>query len=353
MERAADRKARVAEELAVLYPKYEQYFTSAHQYTFLRKIGSGVNAQGLLFQTTSGEKRVVKFAYSAKLNKSDEADPQILNERDVLARLGHSEHIVQLIGENIDESKIPRPALVVEYLNNGTLKEFCQKIDAIKKPVPNLTRAAIGMAYPPWQGGERETIKTEQNPSCLMHADFHDENVLFDDLTVGDIEHKLVLVLKVIDFSKAEFLAGQAARVEAQHVYDIARLVTAAIRKKYAITRDENQTLEVLDSDGNNPTQMVVFTDPILWDDPNTHLLAELRHLLLRCQTPEEDWAKRPTLKQVLDQCERAVRTYLPLNYAGIVGYDVLNETDDRIRDLLQQTIFDAPQDDPPPTGTT
>lgn len=70
-ERPSERKARVDEELRILFDQYEKDFSSAHRYKFIRKIGSGSNPPGLLFENPSRENHGVKFAFSPYLQANN------------------------------------------------------------------------------------------------------------------------------------------------------------------------------------------------------------------------------------------------------------------------------------------
>ncbi len=104
---------------------------------------------------------------------------------------------------------------------------------------------------------------------------------------------------------------------------------------KYSTLRDENMEVEIPDEAGN-VRKIIALTDPALRDSP--YLLPALKDLLLLCQaTNPKD---RPSLKHVLNACENAVTTYTAQNYTEIPNYDSTAESDDSIRSLIQQLVF-------------
>ncbi|KAH8157089.1 hypothetical protein CIB48_g11154 [Xylaria polymorpha] len=329
MLRPSERKKLREETIQRLTGEYSEYFAAHHNIEFVRRLGLGTGAVALLFrepareapETKEGRNIVVKFAFSEYENRNKQADEEIENERRWLTMLQGSQHIVKVLGYEVDRSKISRPVLVLEYVEYGSIQDLCKRLTAGNVGVPNrvlwsmflcLIRACVGFAYPPWQNDEKETIPEDgiKKPSSIIHNDLHDENVLIGELIPDNIEHRDAPILKI---------------------------VTGVIAKKYSTLRDENMEVDIPDETGN-VRKIIAFTDPALRDSP--YLLPALRNLLLLCQAANPK--DRPSLQYVLKTCEDAVTTHTAQSYTGIAGYDSALESDDSIRSVIQQIVFNA-----------
>ncbi|KAI8953137.1 kinase-like domain-containing protein [Xylaria longipes] len=356
MLRASERKKIREENIQRLTGEQSEYFTKHHNFEFERRLGLGSGAVALLFKELEREapetkKRnvVVKFAFSEYEHRNRQADDEIENELKWLKMLQGPEHIVKILGNELDRSKVSRPALVLEYVEYGSIQDLCKRMTARKSPLPNrvlwsmflcLIRACVGFAYPPWQDGERETIPTDgiKKPSSIIHNDLHDENVLIGDLMPDVIEHRHAPILKVIDFGKAMVVPpGNGVTADQTNIQEAARIITGVVAMKYSTLRDENMEVDIPDETGN-VRKIVAFTDPALRD--SSGLLPALQNLLLLCQAANPK--DRPSLQYVLNACEDAVRTHTAQSYTGIANYDSTLESDDSIRGTIQQIVFNA-----------
>ncbi|KAI1748476.1 hypothetical protein F4782DRAFT_534449 [Xylaria castorea] len=379
MLRASERKKLREENIQRLTGEYSEYFTKLHNFEFVRRLGLGSGAVALLFKEFEREapgtkKRnvVVKFAFSEYEHRNEHADDEIENELRWLTMLQGAEHIVEILGHEVDRSKVSRPALVLEYVEYGSIQDLCKRMTARNIRVPNrvlwsmflcLIRACIGFAYPPWQNGEQEKIPTDgiKRPSFIIHNDLHDENVLIGELMPDGIEHRLAPILKVrttinmlgfklcisikltrndqvIDFGKTmETPPGNWITADQANIQEAARIVAGVVAMKYSTLRDENMEVDIPDETGN-VRKIVAFTDPALRD--SLYLLPTLKNLLLLCQAANPK--DRPSLRYVLNACEDAVTTHTAQSYTGIANYDNTLESDDSIRAVIQQIVFNA-----------
>ncbi|KAJ2984748.1 hypothetical protein NUW58_g5896 [Xylaria curta] len=356
MLRASKRKKLKEENIQRLTDEYTKYFTERHSFEFVRRLGVGTGAAALLFkesecEASGTEERnvAVKFAFSEYEHRNEQADDEIENERKWLTRLQGAEHIVKILSHDVDRSKVSRPALVLEYVQYGSIQDLCKRLKAGNIRVPNrvlwtmflcLTRACIGFAYPPWQNDEQESIPINgiKELSSIIHNDLHDENVLISDLRPDSIEHRHVPILKAIDFGKATIVpAGNWETADQKNIQEAARLITGVVAMKYSTLGDENMEVDIPDKTGNL-RKIIVFTDPALHDSP--YLLPSLKNILLLCQAANPN--DRPSLQYVLNTCEKAVTTHTAQTYAGIANYDGASETDDSIRSMIQQIVFNA-----------
>ncbi|KAI0467655.1 kinase-like domain-containing protein [Xylaria cf. heliscus] len=356
MLRASERKKLREENIQRLTEEQSNYFTEHHNFEFVRRLGLGSGAVALLFKEVEREAPgpktrnvVVKFAFSEYEYRNQQADDEIENERKWLTMLQGAEHIVRVLGHEVDRSKVPRPVLVLEYVEYGSIQDLCKRMTVHNVDAPNrvlwsmflcLIRACIGFAYPPWENGEQETIPADGNkkPSSIIHNDLHDENVLIGELMLDGIEHKHTPILKVIDFGKTAVVPpGNWVTADQTNIQEAARIITGVVARKYSALRDENMEVDIPDEAGN-VRKIVVFTDPALRD--STHLLPALKNLLLLCQAANPK--DRPSLQHVLSACEDAVTTHNAQSYAGIPNYDSTLESDDDIRSTIQQIVFNA-----------
>ncbi|KAI0551212.1 kinase-like domain-containing protein [Xylaria curta] len=330
MLRPSERKKLREENIQRLTGEYSEYFAKNHNFEFVRRLGLGSGAVALLFKEETQKRNVVvKFAFSEYENRNQQADDELKNELRWLKILHGAEHIVGLLGQELDGSKVSRPALVLEYVEYGSIQDLCKRLKARNIRVPNrvlwsmflcLIRACIGFAYPPWQNGEHETIPADgtKKHSSIIHNDLHDENV--------------------IDFGKAmESPPGNWVTADQTNIQEAARIIAGVIAMKYSTLADENMEVEIPDEAGN-VRKIVVFTDPALRDSP--YVLPALRNLLLLCQAANPK--DRPSLQYVLNACENAVTTHTAQSYAGIVDYDNMLESDDSIRGVIQKIVFNA-----------
>ncbi|KAI0418766.1 hypothetical protein F5X98DRAFT_373578 [Xylaria grammica] len=377
MLRASERKRLKEENIQRLTEESSKYFTEKHGFEFVRRLGVGTGAVALLFKEVKHEAPeakernvAVKFAFSEYENRNLQADDEIENERRWLTMLRGAEHIVKMLGHEVDRSKVSRATLVLECVENGSIQDLCKRMTARRIQAPNrvlwsmflcLTRACIGFAYPPWADEERETIPEDgtKEPSSIIHNDLHDENVLIGELAPDDIEHRDVPILKVrtiIDildtsrclhqanfkisgdrFWKNDVNAAWKETADQKNIQEAARIITGVVAMKYSTLRDENMEVDIPDETGN-VRKIIVNTDPALRDSP--YLLPDLQNLLLLCQAvnPKD----RPSIKHVLNLCKNAVETHTAQNYTGIADYDSGLESDESIRRVIQQIVFNA-----------
>ncbi|KAI1324326.1 kinase-like domain-containing protein [Xylariaceae sp. FL0255] len=337
-----------AQQLSKLIEDIKQYFVDNLDYKFCHPLGSGSFGQTLLFETSLGEKHVVKFQLPWAINT-------LQVESDWLRKLRGAEHIVRLFATDADDSSCP--VIILEYLKNGTFKNLIHRLQETGLYLPNrvlwriflcLIRASVGTAYPPWRDGEREYLPPGpgKTHSRLIHNDIHEGNLAFGDFTPGENEHNLVPVLKLLDFGAAGALnPGDDELVDQLAVRNAAEMMACLVLRETADTiPNDLQEMTVPIPNSNGVMQDVeVAADGRLLDDPR--LQPELKWLLLSCSA--DDPNDRPTLQTVLNKCETAVATYVPGIFSAIPGYDFESETASRIQQLIQQLFFDAPRDVP------
>ncbi|KAI1269865.1 hypothetical protein F5Y18DRAFT_437674 [Xylariaceae sp. FL1019] len=218
-------------------------------------------------------------------------------ETQVLREVNGAAHIVRLIAYRDDSFKEGRrlaklpwprtppdqgdflagligPVLVTEFLPNGTLARVIERLNAADAPpTPNrvlwalyscVVRACIGMAYParrlPSEPPQLETIpRSNQELAPIVHGDVHVPNVMFGNINPSSPEHRLIPIMKLIDFgesSQDERLA--TGPPGAQNIFDTARLIYNLIRRS---TSTDNPAPDGPENFGNIRTRAVNFSD--------------------------------------------------------------------------------------------
>ncbi|KAH9890160.1 hypothetical protein F4778DRAFT_752840 [Xylariomycetidae sp. FL2044] len=151
-------------------------------------------------------------------------DP-VRNERRWINLLQWAKHIVNPVtveGALLNDNVWMLPSLFVEFLENGTLAQFQDRIrtagtlpDGTRGPLvlPNrmlwgiflcLVRSCIGMAWPPPLGPVSSEVPLDNVPLRLAHNDLHGRNIMFGDLEPSLPEHSRVPGLKLIDLEIAD-----------------------------------------------------------------------------------------------------------------------------------------------------
>ncbi|KAK8080624.1 hypothetical protein PG997_008442 [Apiospora hydei] len=107
--------------------------------------------------------------------------------------------------------------IYLEYLENGTFRQFVTRLRTLDRTVPNrliwritlcLVRMCIAVAWPNTysSGTERiEEVERDNYAHIISNTDLHDENMMFSNLdTDGSLEHQLTPVLKMIDMGDCQ-----------------------------------------------------------------------------------------------------------------------------------------------------
>ncbi|RYO98409.1 hypothetical protein DL763_002248 [Monosporascus cannonballus] len=272
------------------------------------------------------------------------------------------------------------PILITEHLDSGSLKRFINRALKVDYQIPNRVLWRIflcPLAFPP--GDERnehlvpETMwrtrssKTPRNRVLvnqtqylqILHNDLHDENVVFGDLDLvaWSIEHRMVPILKMIDFGSAEkfdFGSDELKDRSASHpnegnVFDIGRLMHNIITKQtgatllpYGDPDDEDKTVKVDLDDGASFKSFAKALYPSAEiARPYPSLDRKLRLLIARCVCARDAAAQQPSIKELLEAADDAVRT----RGADFYANDNQSETDANITVIIQDLMLDADVD--------
>ncbi|RYP73141.1 hypothetical protein DL771_003777 [Monosporascus sp. 5C6A] len=195
---------------------------------------------------------VVKRSWREEVSHVED-DIKLDKEIDVVQRLRGAPHIAQPVYLNPDAlRKLSRPYLIVEFVENGTLKEFYDRVIDEEMPLPNrvlcgfffcLLRMCIAIAYPdrkipeyppftPEQPLPLEEIPDEDERGNHPRAQWVHGNMTMDNILIGDHnplegEHILTPILKLIDFG-AVYDAEDPDKKDIgvkTNIYDIGRIM--------------------------------------------------------------------------------------------------------------------------------
>ncbi|KAJ8132145.1 hypothetical protein O1611_g1477 [Lasiodiplodia mahajangana] len=185
-----------------------------------------INEPGFEFVKVAGS-GAYGTTIAVKTINYDLPNEEIAPERRTLERLIWAMHIVTLIQPPFRSNPpawFKDNTLITEYVENGTLARLKGRVWNIKgrrqRKLPNrvlwaiflcLTRACIGIAYPPGDlskapSGPRDQIlevlpTDDRPPSKVHHDDLHEGNIMIGDLDQD--EHRYFPGMKIIDFGLA------------------------------------------------------------------------------------------------------------------------------------------------------
>lgn len=107
---------------------------SGHNLKYIRGLGHGVTAAAYLFNETD-EAGVLVRQIAVKVAASPTRDESIRHELGILTLLQNARHIVNVI--DIDQSRLNRPILAIEYLQFGSLYSLQERLHETEEQVPN------------------------------------------------------------------------------------------------------------------------------------------------------------------------------------------------------------------------
>ncbi|KAI0189128.1 kinase-like domain-containing protein [Xylaria flabelliformis] len=347
-------------------------FSTSKLWEFERTLGNGSQGITMLIKNKSLLDRRPKRVVLKRSIRDDDGGGDLINEMDMLRLLrGHS-HIGQLIDAIEDVSYTrPRagkiaafarrnfgmienppqnifkilhlrrgPALILEYLENGSLQSFQYKISQRRIKLPNrilwswlycLTRACIGMTYEKedFEDGPLELETLQEGPTLfpVHHRDIAARNLMVADRELQVPEHQLVPKLVLIDFGLAGW-ADNDYYAQQGNMYEIAMVMVHLIIADLAL---QGQVRNAVHNEIRTRAGLILPDNGI---DPLPLLDPDLRDLLARMLNTAT--GQRPELEQVFEE----VRVGMLKDAAAYPGNP--RETDDYIRELLQSLLNDA-----------
>ncbi|KAI3316813.1 hypothetical protein HD806DRAFT_527615 [Xylariaceae sp. AK1471] len=327
-------------------------------------------------ENTSGEP-VTRFVLKRSLTKGGEGN--VTREIDALNRLRGSMHIAQPSGIlnnprwNRAIASLEGPALVMDWIENGLLWTFYERRCELDEPLPNrmlwcfflcLCRMVVGMAWPLGDigGGNADgspvlevipplNARGERPAkSRLLHGDFHARNIMIDKLE--PVEHKLVPVLKLIDFGMSRDLPVRASEqpdlVVKSNILAAGEVMLGLLRGNRrggpglmeithnGETKQVNSYAPDLDKMsakyGAPPAVVAKHQERIDNLDP------DIRSLVALCVALKVE--DRPNINNLLLEVERNAKNKTPDDYTGYKYY--ANESDVAIKRLVEDFIFNA-----------
>ncbi|KAM0814634.1 putative Protein kinase domain-containing protein [Seiridium cardinale] len=343
--RNRQRLTSTASEVRAIF----DYFHQEPTYSYERILGKGAYGIACLLQEFQPGVPPRKFV--VKRGIWDFGIDSVKNEVKLLEWLIGASHIIQKIAlSDIDsiEEHLPGPTLITEYLRNGTLSNFIERLGNTSQRVPNrlLWRLFLcSLAFPPgwptnvdlapetWPDGTTQDVQ-------ITHNDMHSENVAFGDFT-DEKEHDLSPILKILDFGSARVhdLSNPKEKTEFKSrdfdATDVFFDRKDVIYKRDSTVEDGDDTHTISFGGGTfNTLAIELFqrgrTRPIY---PNFD--GDLAILVARCVS--DSTATQPDLKELVGKASEAVRTRTSDHYLGIP-----EETDDQIRTLVQQLLHNA-----------
>ncbi|KAH9904321.1 kinase-like domain-containing protein [Xylariomycetidae sp. FL2044] len=347
------------------------------RYTFEGVLGRGGFGFTVKVQERLGGGRSRRFAVKRAVD--DSSARELRNEIAYLQRVNGAEHIARLIAYRDDTApnrsgirarlrrffrrrqaltrRIPGaflmgltgPVLVIEYLENNTVRRLFQRAGARNRELPNrllwafflcLVRAWVGLTYPRGQNVDPdavswlETVPTDGTPpSTIDHGDLHMSNIMLGSVGGPFPEHRLIPPLKFIDFGEATESETAADRTR----FRIARLIVHLIARRMALINTAD-TVGVL-YNGVQTALREILDVPRGRGAQYPRLDDDLRDLLARCFAVQE--GDRPSMQELLQITSDAVRD----KTAAFYEPGRPEETDDGIREVLQELVYDADVD--------
>ncbi|KAI1407095.1 hypothetical protein F5Y13DRAFT_134833 [Hypoxylon sp. FL1857] len=347
----------------------EKYFGRHGRYfKFISFIGNGatniacrVKYRNRWWNPYASETFIIKRAYLPGQETS------LKRERRTMRRLRGSMHIVQ-------EYTPRRPielenAIFMEDLPNGPLFHMTHRLYMTQfGELPNRllyriflchVRFAIALAYP--QNAPRgsplrleevpKTAAERNNTVQLVHNDMHQNNIIFGNLSPSIMEHDFIPPLKLIDLERTAFglhpiINNMGIK---KNILDIGRVMHLLITSgrgeavgfgsiPYVANVNIEGVHRNIDTWANLRTNSYQNLDP------------HLEYLIARCLALNPGW--RPTLEELERLLTEWIQTKGPDYFAGPRYYRRFNETDERIKDIINDYIFNALDVPPPPQPT-
>ncbi|KAK7948054.1 uncharacterized protein PG986_008940 [Apiospora aurea] len=397
---AVPRPDAQLEALKAYFPKFPPV---DRRFKYVDFLGSGAYGACVRLRELSMDEKTSRDIV-IKQAGTEEHRRELRWEIDRLKRIAGSLHIVQLldiqsspffdfdvekaalIQENPDMARDLRadyekagyllgPMLVIELLENGSVKDFINKAKAHKVTrLPNrliwrfflcLVRACIALAYPRRAGNGQffEVIPPgDQAPSDFTQTDWQTGNVMMGGIYTDQFEHQTSPILKLIDFGVWEdavkfdlLYNGPNEKGVAHDIFGAGTVIFNTIALdpfllspwdtpgQYQIQRS-GQTREI--------TTLAVGITRNLDSPKYAHLDRELVSLLAQCLAPSP--ADRPPLRDLFDSLMKGVERP-PEEYGvgvsdgnpqgtgpGVPGGNP-PETDLAALELLQKIIYEAP----------
>ncbi|KAK9789705.1 putative Protein kinase domain-containing protein [Seiridium cardinale] len=283
-------------------------------------------------------------------------------------------------GDNIDSSSDQADAgmwgqvICMEWIENGTLRNFIMKARRQDKPLPNrllwrflgcLLRATTGLAWPN-QRTVSGSVKLEvigspgpaagdddddPIPSLLQHNDLHDGNIMLGP-ELPDEEHQITPILKWIDFGLAVEMTGGAWDPQygvKGNLLDVGLIMCGLILRRQwdGRTASVPKAISVRNDLPQLETDAPLFPSARGGPDPCPgNLDNDLRRVVGWIMATNV--SRRPQLEDILDNVLNAIRERTE---DWSFYKDMPEEKDDYIKALWRRIVLEPDVLPPPPAG--
>ena len=112
-----------------------RYFNNVRRFPHFRPLSHGIQGYSFLVYEIDEEGRPVR-KLAIKYAKGTTWEESLQKEKDFVEKLRYAPHIVNPI--DIDTTSLERVMLVMEYLPNGTLYQFMERVKIKQCRIPNL-----------------------------------------------------------------------------------------------------------------------------------------------------------------------------------------------------------------------
>ncbi|KAK9794402.1 putative Protein kinase domain-containing protein [Seiridium cardinale] len=178
-------------------------------YRYECHIGSG--AQGDIFRLMRRDRHgegLLRFIVKIIADELTGVPGRFMDEKDVMTRITPSgpDPLRRILGPSLPDNQW----MYMEYVENGTLQTFLNKVASRGGRLPNrimwkiymcFVRIGIAFAWPDVHTPGPvvvETIHPDTPPRMLLNTDLHAENMMFGKMD-DNLEHSLVPIMKNID----------------------------------------------------------------------------------------------------------------------------------------------------------
>ncbi|CAJ2513951.1 Uu.00g020700.m01.CDS01 [Anthostomella pinea] len=313
---------------------------------------------------------VRRFVMKRALTQRSEKN--LRQEVSVLRRFAAAMHISRpfLTTEGQEGNKVPYlqgPTLFTEWVDNGLLFDFIERVGDWDQPLPNrilwrlflcLCRMVVAMAWPP--AGNEATIETIPQAgangirpamSRLVHGDLNIRNIMINGME--PMEHDMVPILKLIDFGDSRDLPANATQspdiAVKTNIGYIGRVMLALVGGSHlggnanmeVTDRGTTKTIKSFarDLDGLNAAYYKALASIVARHKVKLdNLDPDIRDLVALCTALRP--VDRPSIENLVEDVERNVKDMKAADYASYKFSQ--NETDQAVRRITRELMLEG-----------
>ncbi|KAI0438127.1 hypothetical protein F4803DRAFT_570026 [Xylaria telfairii] len=250
--------------------------------------------------------------------------------------------------------------IYLEWLENGTVKKFVDRATELGIQFPNrllwrfflcLVRMCIAMGWPAEEPDEEDPqpvteVARGRPKGGLIHGDMHDQNIMFGNFIPNDpdMEHEITPILKLIDLGGMRMVDDNRAAMRGavhENLFDIGIIMVQFVTLSSDTARGiyPSESLATKFKLSPNSDELMTNANVILPTEnfnPYPNLESALRGLICSCLATNPE--NRPSVSGLANVVTTCIRNRDAQFYADR-GFE--GESDDDIRSILQQLIFD------------